>query len=103
MPSASEIVIEVLSLASDGLSHDILDLRNQLPQRFRLTAAEQQERLPSGRETLLANRWRNAAFKLRRQKLVKFLPDDKIVITAEGRHFLESVRARASVEDQLRG
>jgi restriction endonuclease Mrr len=90
IPTASEIIGEVLRLISDGLPHEVPIIREQLPSIFSLTAEEQRARLPSGRETQLANRWRNAVFRMRQKGLVVFLPSDRLVITDGGRKRLET-------------
>jgi restriction endonuclease Mrr len=89
IPRASEVIDEVLRLISDGRSHRVPALREKLPTLFSMSVEEQEARLPSGRETRLNNRWRNAMFRMRRQNLIAFLPEDMVAITDDGRKILK--------------
>ena len=49
-------MLPLLRIAGDGKEHALADARAQLGAEFKLTQAEQDERLPSGRQSRFANR-----------------------------------------------
>lgn len=89
IPTARTIVHEILQQIADGQEHDLNSLRRHIVQTFQITREEENERLPSGRESVLANRIRNATFVLRKEYLALF-PDAKNVvqITDKGKKYL---------------
>ncbi len=91
IPTGRSIVYEILRQLADGHEHDLKTLRKQVIHSFQMTNQEQTERLPSGRETILANRIRNATYVLRKEWLATF-PIGKyaVIITDKGRAYLSS-------------
>lgn len=56
IPDYQTLMLPVLSVAGDGQEHRIGDVINQLARNFGLTAKEQQQLLPSGKQATFANR-----------------------------------------------
>jgi restriction endonuclease Mrr len=56
IPDYQTLMLPVLKVAADGQEHRIGDVIKQLARDFGLTEAEQQQMLPSGRQTAFANR-----------------------------------------------
>lgn len=90
IPTARTLADEVLRVLSDGAEHDLGVLKRHLVETFRITRDEEEERLPSGRESVLSNRIRNATFMLRRDQLAAF-PNvgNTVRITEKGKRYIE--------------
>jgi len=56
VPDSQTLMLPMLSLASDGQDHSIAESRGFLAAELKLSAADQEERLPSGRQARFANR-----------------------------------------------
>jgi restriction system protein len=78
------MVQEILRELSDGQEHKWADLRAHIGKAFQITTAEAAQRLPSDRETVLANRIRNALFGMRKRGLAHFVSRDVLKITPKG-------------------
>jgi restriction endonuclease Mrr len=85
IPSAGTIADKVLELIADGRPHAYADVVNAVVQSLGLSEAEKLLRVPSNRETLIANRVRNAKFRLRSRGLVGFDERNEMIqLTARG-------------------
>ena len=90
IPTARTLAHHVLRKISDGGEHDVTDVYQRLTEMFNVTREEGAQRIPSGRETVLANRIRNANYSLRTQALATFPTPATIQITDKGRSVLET-------------
>jgi restriction endonuclease Mrr len=92
IPTAGTILQEFLREISDGKRHDPNAVRKKLVGLFGITPDEAAQRLPSGGESVLSNRFRNAKFRLCSQRLALFEDSgDFVVITDTGRQRLSSM------------
>lgn len=88
IPSFQEITLPMLQLAEDGQTWSLVDAREQLGRRFQLTPEEQEELLPSGRQTRFANRVAWAKVYLQRGGLLASPGRGQFQITPRGREVL---------------
>lgn len=90
IPTFQEITLPLLRLASDGQVHVLASTRKQLAQHFGLTEAEEEELLPSGRQSRFANRVAWAKVYLQRAGLLSSPDRGQFQITARGREVLST-------------
>jgi restriction system protein len=90
IPTFQEIMLPLLRLADDGEVRALATVRKQLAQHFGLTAAEEEELLPSGRQRRFANRVAWAKVYLERAGLLSSPSRGQFRITERGRAVLES-------------
>jgi restriction system protein len=78
-------MLPLLRIAGDGEEHALADARARLGSEFRLSQAEQEERLPSGRQSRFANRvaWAKV-----------YLEQGGLLLSSRRGHFLISDRGR---------
>jgi len=95
IPTARTIVHEFLNRLSDGLPCDSTQLRKHLVVKFEITENEVLQRLPSGRESVFANRVRNATYLMRKQGLATF-DGSTVKITPVGAAYLKGAQPVAS-------
>ncbi len=90
IPTAGTIVHEFLKVISDGRRHNIKDVHDLICESFAITSEEALQRVPSGNERLLANRFRNAKFLMRKHDFARFEQcGDVVIITTHGKLKLE--------------
>ncbi len=90
IPTFQEITLPLLRLAEDGEIRALASVRKQLAQHFSLTAIEEQELLPSGRQSRFANRVAWAKVYLERAGLLSSPSRGQFKITERGRAVLEN-------------
>lgn len=90
IPTFQEITLPLLQLAGDGQVRVLASARKQLAQHFMLTAAEEEELLPSGRQSRFANRVAWAKIYLERAGLLSSPGRGQFLITDRGRAVLEN-------------
>lgn len=56
VPDFQSLMLPLLRIAGEGEERALADSRARLASEFKLTPAEQEERLPSGRQSRFANR-----------------------------------------------
>lgn len=85
VPDFQSLMLPLLRIAGDGKEHALADARVQLGAELKLTQAEQDERLPSGRQSRLANRvaWAKV-----------YLEQGGLLLSPRRGHFLISDRGR---------
>jgi restriction system protein len=88
----------MLQLAADGKEHALADARAALASGFALTQAEQDELLPSGRQSRFANRVAWAKVYLEQGGLVSSPRRGHFVITDRGRDVLKSPPHRVDIK-----
>ena len=91
-------MLPVLKIAGDGREHRIGDVVSQLAQDFGLTAEEQQQRLPSGKQFTFANRVHWARTYLVQAGLLEATKRAHFKITDRGRKALAEGPPRIDVE-----
>lgn len=88
VPDFQSLTKPVLELTADGQPHKAAELLEALSTKFRLTPEEQQELLPSGRQTRMANRVHWAITYLAKCKLLDRTGRGVVEITPRGREVL---------------
>jgi restriction system protein len=88
----------MLRLAGDGKTHSLAEARTRLAAEFKLTQAEQDELLPSGRQTRFANRVAWAKAYLEQGGLVTSPQRGHFLITDRGRKVLKSPPKRIDIK-----
>lgn len=97
IPDFQSFMLPVLELASDGKEHSLEETRDVLAQRFALTEAEREERLPSGRQRRFDNRAAWAKVYLQRAGLLKGSRRAHFEITDRGRQVLAERPERVDI------
>jgi restriction system protein len=98
IPAFQEITLPLLRLAADGRVHVHSDARNELARQFDLSAAEQAELLPSGRQARFANRVAWAKVYLQRGGLLSSPKRGVFQITARGQEVLANPPDRIGIK-----
>jgi len=98
IPDYQTLMLPVLKIAGDGREHRIGDVVSQLAQDFGLTAEEQQQRLPSGKQFTFANRVHWARTYLVQAGLLEATKRAHFKITDRGRKALAEGPPRIDVE-----
>jgi restriction system protein len=88
IPDYETLMLPVLKIAGDGQEHRIRDVYDQLVRDFKLTEDEQQQLLPSGKQTTFANRVHWAKTYLVQAGLVEATKRAHFRITERGRTVL---------------
>jgi restriction system protein len=85
VPDFQSLMLPLLRIAGDGKEHPLAEARARLGSEFKLTQAEQDERLPSGRQSRFANRvaWAKV-----------YLEQGGLLLSPRRGHFLISDRGR---------
>jgi restriction system protein len=94
IPDYQTLMLPVLKIAGDGKEHRISEVVSQLGQDYKLTAAELDELLPSGKQTVFGNRVHWAKTYLSQSKLVDNTRWGRFTITDRGRSVLAEKPAR---------
>ena len=90
IPDFQKIMLPLLELATDGKDHTMRETIPALGERLKLTAEEQQERVPSGGETRFNNRAHWARSYLKQAGLVENPTRGAFRLTEAGRKVLAS-------------
>lgn len=56
VPAFQSLMLPLLRMASDGQEHSLAEARDALAEEFRLSNADREEPLPSGRQSKFSNR-----------------------------------------------
>jgi restriction system protein len=85
-----------------GKEHLLRDLTEQMADEFKLSAAERQELLPSGQQTVLSNRVQWAKTYLKKAGLLSQPSRGRLCITPEGQSALGRAGTLRSTTSTLR-
>jgi restriction system protein len=88
----------MLRLASDGNEHALAEAREKLASEFRLTSEDISQLLPSGRQTVLANRTAWAKVYLTRAGLLDSSRRGHFVLSSRGREVLQRPPTRIDIK-----
>jgi len=97
VPDFQSLMLPLLRYAADGNEHSIAEARSHLAREFNLTAAEQEELLPTGRTSRYANRVSWAKTYLSQAGLLCVPRRGHFQITDLGRELLKSPPPRISI------
>jgi restriction system protein len=98
VPGFQSFLLPMLRLAGDGREHALSEARVRLASEFKLTDAEQEELLPSGRQTRFANRVAWAKVYLEQAGLLVSPRRGHLLITDRGRDVLKKPLARIDIK-----
>ena len=91
IPNSGSIVYEFLKLIVDGERHNTYDVRDKVMSILRVTKEESLQLLPSGGETVVSNRFRNAKLRISQQGLAAFQDSGKfVIITEKGKRLIQT-------------
>lgn len=88
IPNYQALMLPLLQLVADGQDHFVRDLHITLANQLNLSDAERGELLPSGRQTVFANRIGWATTYLRKALLLQSVAKGRIQITPRGQQLL---------------
>jgi restriction system protein len=88
IPDYESIMLPLLKIAADGKEHRISDVVQQLQSQFGLTDDERMRLLPSGKQTIIANRAHWAKTYMAQAGLLQSTRRGHFTITARGRGVL---------------
>lgn len=91
-------MLPLLRIAGDGKEHPLADARGRLGEEFKLTQAEQDELLPSGRQSRFANRVAWAKVYLEQGGLLLSPRRGHFLISDRGREVLKAPPARIDIK-----
>jgi len=97
VPGFQDLMLPLLQLASDGKEHSLAEARPLLASRLGLTAEDVAQLLPSGRQTVFANRTAWAKIYLQRAGLLSSSRRGHFQITPRGRTLLGEKLARIDI------
>lgn len=92
------MTLPMLKLAADGTTWSLADARARLATGFKLSTEEQEELLPSGKQSRYANRVAWAKVYLERGGLIASPARGKFAITQRGREVLQHPPERITIE-----
>lgn len=98
IPNFQEITLPLLKIAGDGKVHVLAHVRKQLAKHFGLSATEEEELLPSGRQTRFANRVAWAKVYMQRGGLLSSPGRGQFQITERGREVLANPPANIDIK-----
>lgn len=98
IPDYQSVMLPLMLYAQDGKEHRIGDVVEPLAKRLRLSESEVAEMLPSGRQTVFANRVHWAKTYLAQAKLVEMTRRAHFRITERGRDVLREKPAKIDVQ-----
>lgn len=98
VPDFQSLMLPLLRFAGDGNEHPLSDARIKLASEFRLTPAEQEELVPSGRQTRYGNRVSWAKSYLSQAGLLNVPRRGHFQITDLGRQVLASAPPRIDIK-----
>lgn len=97
VPRFQEIMLPMLNLAADGKVWALVDAREELARHFQLTREEQEELLPSGRQSRFVNRVAWAKVYLQRGGLLSSSERAHFQITKRGKDVLANSPEEISI------
>ncbi len=97
IPDFQSLMLPLMQLIADGQPHEMRLATEALGQQFRLTPAEWQEMLPSGRAPLFYNRLAWAKTHLKKAGLIEQPRRGVIAISARGKQVLASKPSRIDI------
>lgn len=89
IPDYTAIKLPLLELLADEAHHSMSDVTQQLADKFNLTDAERDQMLPSGQQSIIANRVGWAKTYLKKAGLLENPSRGRVRITAEGLRVLQ--------------
>ena len=98
LPDFQSLMLPLLRVAADGKEHSLVEARALLAVEFKLTAADQDELLPSGRQSRFANRVAWAKVYLQQAGLLLSPRRGHFVISDRGREVLKAPPARIDIK-----
>lgn len=98
VPGFQDMTLPMLKLAADGTTWSLADARARLAIGFQLSTEEQEELLPSGKQSRYANRVAWAKVYLERGGLIASPARGKFAITQRGREVLQHPPERITIE-----
>lgn len=98
VPDFQSLMLPLLRLAADGKEHSVSEARARLASEFRLSEAEQNELLPSGRQSRFGNRVAWAKVYLEQGGLLDSPRRGYFKITERGREVLKAPPERISIK-----
>ncbi|HEY2322526.1 MAG TPA: restriction endonuclease [Thermoanaerobaculia bacterium] len=98
VPDFQSLLLPLLRLAGDGRDHALPEARKALASEFALSPEDVAQLLPSGRQTVLANRTAWAKVYLTRAGLLDSPLRGHFQITSEGAHVLESALTKIDIK-----
>lgn len=98
VPDFQTLLLPMLRLAGDGKEHPLVEARARLATEFKLTEAEQEELLPSGRQSRFANRVAWAKVYLEQAGLLVSPRRGYFLVTDRGRAVLKAPPARIDIK-----
>ena len=97
VPDFQSLMLPLLRIAGDGKEHPLAEARERLGAEFKLTQAEQDELLPSGRQSRFANRVAWAKVYLEQGGLLLSPRRGHLLISDRGRNVLKVPPARIDI------
>src|SRR6266446_2992791 len=98
VPDFQSLMLPLLRIAMDGREHSLADARNLLATEFNLSAADQDELLPSGRQSRFGNRVAWAKVYLQQAGLLLSPRRGHFRISDRGRELLKTPPARIDIK-----
>jgi restriction system protein len=98
VPDFQSLMLPLLRIAADGKEHALAEARARLASEFKLTQAEQDERLPSGRQSRFANRVAWAKVYLEQGGLLVSPRRGQFLISDRGRDVLKAPPTRIDIK-----
>jgi restriction system protein len=98
VPDFQSLMLPLLRIAGDGKEHPLSEARGRLGAEFKLTQAEQDELLPSGRQSRFANRVAWAKVYLEQGGLLLSPRRGHLLISDRGRDVLKAPPARIDIK-----
>lgn len=99
MPTFQEVMLPILSMASDSNVHSLKESVDFIEQKFQLTAIEKQERVPSGKMRTIYNRVTWAVTYLKNANLIEACQNrGEYKITDKGKEFLATKPSKITIK-----
>src|SRR5689334_21244495 len=98
VPDFQSILLPVLRIAGDGKEHSMADFRERIAADLKLSPEELSEKLPSGTQTVFANRVAWSAVYLHRAGALERSKRGVFRITDRGRELLKRGLSRITVQ-----
>ena len=98
VPDFQSFLLPLLRIAGDGEEHSLAEARDLLTAEFRLSNADQEERLPSGQQTKFSNRVAWAKSYLQQACLLVSPRRGHFQLTARGSDVLKSPPSRIDIK-----
>lgn len=98
VPDFQSLMLPLLRIAGDGKEHSLAEARNVLAAEFKLSDADREEPLPSGRQSKFSNRVAWAKSYLQQAGLLTSPRRGHFQITARGRDVLKSLPPRVDIK-----